>query len=329
MTIGTSRRAIPKAIGRSISTSASRAATPRRASSRAAARAGWRSALRRSASRAAAAAATQPAINDPRFLNHLDFYRAVKTTLRAALHARRAGAWPCAATWPSLRRFKCGRYRARASSGLSRARAANARRSCRTRNIIGLNEHAATLHYQRLRAERARPSSARCLIDAGARIQRLRGRHHAHLLGVGNGRFRGADRVDGFAPAAHLRRSEARRRLRRAARLHAPPARRRAARAQIVTVQRRGGRRDAASRAASCRMGSGTCSACRSTMPAAASPTRPGSKREPPAQDPAPAADAHAATRRRRHDRARPLLHPVACSSALLGASTKRSSIAP
>ena len=59
------------------------------------------------------------------------------------------------------------RHGARAAPGVSRARAASARPSCRTRNIIGLNEHAATLHYQRLRAE-APTVKRSLLIDAGA-----------------------------------------------------------------------------------------------------------------------------------------------------------------
>ena len=165
MTIGTSHRATPKAIGRSISTSASPAATPRRASSRAAAPAGWRLGLRRSASRAAAAAATQPAINDPRFLNHLDFSRAVKTTyellcMRGAQalavrgHLAVADAFEAGATELELHQVYL------AASGQRETELPYP-------NIIGLNEHAATLHYQRLRAE-APTVKRSLLIDAGA-----------------------------------------------------------------------------------------------------------------------------------------------------------------
>jgi len=110
-------------------------------------------------------AATQPAINDPRFLNHLDFTRAVKTTyelicMRAAQAMAVRGHLAVAAA------FEGG-----ASELELHQTYLEASRQRETElpypNIIALNEHAATLHYQRLRAES--PTVRRSLlIDAGA-----------------------------------------------------------------------------------------------------------------------------------------------------------------
>jgi Xaa-Pro dipeptidase len=109
--------------------------------------------------------ATQPAVNDPRFLNHLDFSRAVKTTyeilcMRGAQamavrgHLAVADGFKAGATELELHQLYLG------ASGQRETELPYG-------NIIGLNEHAATLHYQRLRAER--PTVTRSLlIDAGA-----------------------------------------------------------------------------------------------------------------------------------------------------------------
>lgn len=110
-------------------------------------------------------AGAQPAINDPRFLNHLDFTRAVKTTyeiicMRAAQAIAVRGHLAVAAA------FETG------ASELELHQAyltASGQRETELPypNIIGLNEHAATLHYQRLRAE-APTVKRSLLIDAGA-----------------------------------------------------------------------------------------------------------------------------------------------------------------
>ena len=109
--------------------------------------------------------ATQPAVNDPRFLNHLDFSRAVKTSyeilcMRGAQamavqgHLAVADGFKAGATELELHQLYLG------ASGQRETELPYG-------NIIGLNEHAATLHYQRLRAER--PTVTRSLlIDAGA-----------------------------------------------------------------------------------------------------------------------------------------------------------------
>ena len=109
--------------------------------------------------------ATQPAVNDPRFLNHLDFSRAVKTSyeilcMRGAQamavqgHLAVADGFKAGATELELHQLYLG------ASGQRETELPYG-------NIIGLNEHAVTLHYQRLRAER--PTVTRSLlIDAGA-----------------------------------------------------------------------------------------------------------------------------------------------------------------
>jgi Xaa-Pro dipeptidase len=111
------------------------------------------------------AGATQPAINDPRFLNHLDFSRAVKTpyellcmrgaqALAVRGHLAVADAFKAGATELELHQVYL------AASGQRETELPYP-------NIIGLNEHAATLHYQRLRAE-APTVKRSLLIDAGA-----------------------------------------------------------------------------------------------------------------------------------------------------------------
>ena len=110
-------------------------------------------------------AATQPAINDPRFLNHLDFSRAVKTTYEL-LCMRGAQALAVRGHLAVADAFKAGATELELHQAYL---AASGQRETELpyRNIIGLNEHAATLHYQRLRAE-APTVKRSLLIDAGA-----------------------------------------------------------------------------------------------------------------------------------------------------------------
>jgi Xaa-Pro dipeptidase len=110
-------------------------------------------------------AATQPAINDPRFLNHLDFTRAVKTTYEL-LCMRGAQAMAVRGHLAVAAAFKQGATELEMHQAYL---AASGQRETELPygNIIGLNEHAATLHYQRLRADS--PTVRRSLlIDAGA-----------------------------------------------------------------------------------------------------------------------------------------------------------------
>jgi Xaa-Pro dipeptidase len=110
-------------------------------------------------------AATQPAINDPRFLNHLDFTRAVKTTYEL-LCMRGAQAMAVRGHLAVAAAFKQGATELELHQAYL---AASGQRETELPypNIIGLNEHAATLHYQRLRADS--PAVKRSLlIDAGA-----------------------------------------------------------------------------------------------------------------------------------------------------------------
>jgi Xaa-Pro dipeptidase len=110
-------------------------------------------------------ASTQPAVNDARFLSHLDFTRAVKTTyellcMRGAQAAAVRGHLAVAAA------FRSGVTELelhQAYLGASEQRETELPYP----NIIALNEHSATLHYQHLRAEP--PAVTRSLlIDAGA-----------------------------------------------------------------------------------------------------------------------------------------------------------------
>jgi Xaa-Pro dipeptidase len=113
-------------------------------------------------------AATQPAINDAKFLAHLDFTRAVKTTYEL-LCMRGAQAMAVRGHNAVATAFEPG------ASELSLHQAYLAASGQRETelpygNIIALNEHAATLHYQRMRA--APPAVARSLlIDAGAEFK--------------------------------------------------------------------------------------------------------------------------------------------------------------
>jgi Xaa-Pro dipeptidase len=112
-----------------------------------------------------AGAATPPAVNDARFLAHLDFTRAVKTTyeilcMRGAQETAVRGHRAVAAA------FKSGATELDLHNAYL---AASGQRETELPygNIIALNEHAATLHYQRMRP--VPPAVARSLlIDAGA-----------------------------------------------------------------------------------------------------------------------------------------------------------------
>jgi Xaa-Pro dipeptidase len=110
-------------------------------------------------------AATQPAINDPRFLNHLDYARAVKTTYEL-LCMRGAQATAVRGHLAVAAAFKQGATELELHQTYL---AASGQRELELPygNIIGLNEHAATLHYQRMRTE-APAVKRSLLIDAGA-----------------------------------------------------------------------------------------------------------------------------------------------------------------
>ncbi|HVY66167.1 MAG TPA: Xaa-Pro dipeptidase [Gammaproteobacteria bacterium] len=109
--------------------------------------------------------ATQPAVNDARFLAHMDFTRAVKTgyelaCMRAAQSIAVRGHLAVAATYgPGVTELEL-HHTYLAATGQREAELPYP-------NIIALNEHAATLHYQRLRAQ---PNAVNrsLLIDAGA-----------------------------------------------------------------------------------------------------------------------------------------------------------------
>lgn len=109
--------------------------------------------------------ATQPSVNDPRFLNHLDFTRAVKTPYEL-LCMRGAQAMAVRGHLAVAAGFKAGATELELHQAYL---AASGQRETELPygNIIGLNEHAATLHYQRLRAE-APAVKRSLLIDAGA-----------------------------------------------------------------------------------------------------------------------------------------------------------------
>jgi Xaa-Pro dipeptidase len=110
-------------------------------------------------------AATQPMVNDPKFLAHLDYFRAAKTRYEilcmrgAQLMAARGHKAVAAAFGPGVSELDLHHVYLDASgqreSGLPYP------------SIIAINEHAATLHYQHLRTK-APPSPRSLLIDAGA-----------------------------------------------------------------------------------------------------------------------------------------------------------------
>jgi Xaa-Pro dipeptidase len=104
-------------------------------------------------------------VNDPRFLNHLDFTRAVKTSyellcMRAAQASAVRGHIAVAAAFKSGVNELDLHQAYLAASGQRETELPYG-------NIIALNEHAATLHYMRMRGEP--PAVTRSLlIDAGA-----------------------------------------------------------------------------------------------------------------------------------------------------------------
>lgn len=107
----------------------------------------------------------QPAVNDARFLSYLDYTRAVKTTYEL-LCMRGAQATAVCGHLAVATAFKQGA----SELDLHQAYlAASGQRETQLPygNIIGLNEHAATLHYQHMRAE-APAVTRSLLIDAGA-----------------------------------------------------------------------------------------------------------------------------------------------------------------
>jgi Xaa-Pro dipeptidase len=111
-------------------------------------------------------AATQPAVNDARFLAHMDFNRATKTKyeiacMRAAQAIAVRGHLAVAAAYgPGVSELELhNTYLAATGQRESELPYGN---------IIALNEHAATLHYQHLRSQ---PNAVNrsFLIDAGGR----------------------------------------------------------------------------------------------------------------------------------------------------------------
>jgi Xaa-Pro dipeptidase len=110
-------------------------------------------------------AASQPMVNDPRFLQHLDFFRAAKTHYEilcmrgAQLKAVRGHKAVAAAFGAGVSEFELQQVYLSASE--------QREKDLPYGNIVALNEHAATLHYQHLRTRA--PSVLRSLlIDAGA-----------------------------------------------------------------------------------------------------------------------------------------------------------------
>jgi Xaa-Pro dipeptidase len=112
-------------------------------------------------------AATHPAINDARFLSQLDYTRAIKTAYEL-LCMRGAQAMAVRGHLAVAAAFKTGTTELELHQAYL---AASGQRETELpyANIIALNEHAATLHYQRLRTES--PGVTRSLlIDAGAEL---------------------------------------------------------------------------------------------------------------------------------------------------------------
>jgi Xaa-Pro dipeptidase len=110
-------------------------------------------------------AASQPMVNDPKFLQHLDFFRATKTHYEvlcmrgAQLIAARGHKAVAAAFGPGVSELELQQVYLSASE--------QRETQLPYGNIVAINEHAATLHYQHLRTRA--PSVLRSLlIDAGA-----------------------------------------------------------------------------------------------------------------------------------------------------------------
>ena len=109
----------------------------------------------------------QPAVNDPKFLAYMDFYRATKTRyeilcMRGAQaiavrgHNAVAAAFVSGVTEFELHQVYCSATEQR-------------EKQLPYPSIIGINEHAATLHYQNLRTKAAGMTRS-LLIDAGAQF---------------------------------------------------------------------------------------------------------------------------------------------------------------
>jgi Xaa-Pro dipeptidase len=113
-------------------------------------------------------AETHPAVNDARFLAHLDYTRAVKTSYEL-LCMRGAQAMAVRGHVAVAASFKPGTTELELHQAYL---AASGQRETELPygNIIALNEHAATLHYQRMRAEPP-PVTRSLLIDAGAEFK--------------------------------------------------------------------------------------------------------------------------------------------------------------
>ena len=115
-----------------------------------------------------AGAGPAPAVNDQRFLAHMDFARAVKTTYEV-LCMRGAQEIAVRGHLAVENKFEAGAPELELHNAYL---AASGQRETELPygNIIALNDHAATLHYQRLRADA--PAVRRSLlIDAGAEFK--------------------------------------------------------------------------------------------------------------------------------------------------------------
>ncbi|HZF27537.1 MAG TPA: Xaa-Pro dipeptidase [Gammaproteobacteria bacterium] len=114
---------------------------------------------------AASTPQTQPAVNDAKFLSHLDYYRAVKTPyellcMRAAQAIAVRGHLAVAAAFgPGVSELELHNAYCKATE--------QRESQLPYGSIVALNEHGATLHYQHLRA-RAPAVGRSLLIDAGA-----------------------------------------------------------------------------------------------------------------------------------------------------------------
>ena len=95
-------------------------------------------------------AASQPMVNDPKFLQPSRLLPRGQDPLRDPLHARRA-AHGRARPQGRGRGVRLRRVGARAPAGRTAARREQRENELPYGNIIALNEHAATLHYQHLR----------------------------------------------------------------------------------------------------------------------------------------------------------------------------------
>ena len=117
------------------------------------------------AARHTPAGSARPKVNDAKFLAHLDYFRATKTRyeilcMRAAqLIAVRGHQVVAAAFGPGVSEFELQQLYVAATQ--------QREKDLPYSNIIALNEHASTLHYQNLRTRAPSPVRS-LLIDAGA-----------------------------------------------------------------------------------------------------------------------------------------------------------------